>query len=100
MTEPDNNVSIDELRRRSADLVSRFERLADRLDSTYIRREVFDAFKEIINLQFTVLNKTVDDLVSERSSKNRLVWSAIVSGFGSIVVAIILFVILHNGGGR
>lgn len=109
-------VTADEVQRRLAEVLERFENLANRLDTTYVRRDVFDAYKDLMTARLDAtktekealaqmlasereaLEQRVSSLEGDQVAKNRLIWGSFVSAAVSIVVAIILAVVLHHGG--
>lgn len=110
-------VTADEVQRRLAEVLERFETLANRLDTTYVRRDVFDAYKDLMSAKLEAskserealstrmsiehdgLGLRIKNLEDDKVAKNRLIWGSFVSAAVSIAVAIILAVVLHHGGG-
>lgn len=110
-------VTTDEVQRRLTEVLERFEALANRLDMTYVRRDIFDAYKELVATRIEALKTEKEALVKQadterealsarvqvleddKTTKTRLIWGAFISAFGSVVVAIVLSVVLHHGGG-
>lgn len=98
------SITPDELQRRLAEVLERFEQLANRLDATYVRRDVFESYKELIKARDETrqtsessLERRIKDLEDDRTAKNRLIWGALISGISGIIVAIVVAVLLHGG---
>lgn len=110
------SVTSEEVQRRLGEVLDRFEALANRLDLTYVRRETFDSYKELMTARLDAartekealaqqvksekeaLEARVKVLEEDRTAKNRLVWGALVSGVGSLAVALVLLVVKGYGG--
>jgi hypothetical protein len=97
---------LESLKRALDAAVSRIESLADRIEATYVRRDIFDAYKELLDTKHSVvskaqdaLDKRLDEHDAEAKTRNRLVYGAFISAIGSIVVAVVLSVVLQRGGG-
>lgn len=109
-------VTAEEMQRRLAEVLARFEELANRLDLVYVRRDVFDAYKELqqtrldaakaerealekqLDTERGAYEKRLQILEDDKTAKGRLVWGSFISAIGAILVAVILAIVLHHGG--
>lgn len=59
--------TVGELVRRFADIASRLDRITDRLESEFVRKETYDAHRDATKAQITEARKDIADIETARS---------------------------------
>lgn len=70
MPPQEEGVGIGELSRQVRDVLARFEGLATRLDSSYVRRDNFDLYSQLVNQALAGLQDGVKKLASAEAVNN------------------------------
>jgi hypothetical protein len=92
-------MSMAELARRLDEVAQRFEALANRLDTTYLRREIFNSYRELADASVKSQSERMDEMKARITEleEGRKWLSRLVIGF--IVVAVLgaVFTVAKTG---
>lgn len=70
MPPPEDGVGIGELSRQVRDVLVRFEGLATRLETQFVRSENFQLYKQLVDTAISNLQQRVSELASAEQMKN------------------------------
>lgn len=85
--------SLGEIARRLDEVFQRYEHIANSLPATFVSREAFDSYKELVRAEKTVLTVQIEGYerrISELEDDKKWLWRLVV---GAVILALLGFVI-------